>query len=394
MTAIHFLLRRYFFPNETSLLRAAFWVSVTAIAIGIAQLIIVISVMSGFHSMLKKYYTRITSELIVVPQQEQIASPEFTKTLKNIEEVKFISPIQLGQAMLIKEGVAGVMLEGIDFESSKKITPWDELWVEKPVKASPGTPGIWVGVQLAKKLNLKLKDKVHILILTPEGKKTFPFEVTAITKFGIYDHDMRYARIDLKVLQKLFHLEHVEPLYKVSTAEDVNLKVLSKKLRKALPNISVKKWSDINQNIFLAVEHQKKSLFFILEILIALAAVNVINLIFMNAYNKKKDLAILRAMGMRRRQLFIFFLIQGSLVGIIGITFGLAFGILFCKLAEIFQPHLLNEFIYNTAVLPFEVQLQDILILATASFLICTIMSMIPAYRASRANLVTSLKND
>jgi ABC-type lipoprotein release transport system permease subunit len=114
----------------------------------------------------------------------------------------------------------------------------------------------------------------------------------------------------------------------------------------------------------------------------------------MNAYNKKKDLAILRAMGMRRRQLFIFFLIQGSLVGIIGITFGLAFGILFCKLAEIFQPHLLNEFIYNTAVLPFEVQLQDILILATASFLICTIMSMIPAYRASRANLVTSLKND
>lgn len=109
--------------------------------------------------------------------------------------------------MVLKGGVGGVTLEGIDFPSSKLVVPWEEIWVGQPLLEKQETMRnwIWIGSQLAKKLNIKLGDKVRVLIAEGSRKRIIPFNVTAITKFGIYDHDLRYARIDLSVLLQLFH---------------------------------------------------------------------------------------------------------------------------------------------------------------------------------------------
>src|SRR5690606_4217554 len=129
------------------------------------------------------------------------------------------------QAMVIKDGVGGVTLEGIDMESSQAITPWEEIWVVPPDEdlQDANSYWMWLGTQLAQKLGVKQGDQVEVLIPSQQGRRIIPFTVTAITKFGIHDHDLRYARIDLDVLKEIFRTHHVEPMYKTRLAEGVSV---------------------------------------------------------------------------------------------------------------------------------------------------------------------------
>src|SRR5690606_31289612 len=127
-------------------------------------------------------------------------------------------------------------------------------------------------------------DMVDVLIPSSRGRRIIPFRVTAITKFGIYDHDMRYARIDLNVLKEIFRTHHVEPMYKTKVASGVPLETVALEVQSAFDGAETRLWSQVHENIFRAVQHQKGLLFLILEIIVALAAVNVVNLLMMSSY--------------------------------------------------------------------------------------------------------------
>jgi len=386
-----YLLRRYLLPHEGNLLTLALWVSVAGVALGILQLVVVLSVMSGFQEFLQKSYTRISSEMVVIPRSEALPDPNLPAEIASVKGIEAISAFAIGQAMVIKDGVGGVNLEGIDLEASSRVVPWNEIW-ESPVDLAAQkaqTQWIWVGTQLAKKLGLKLGDQVNLFF--PGSKhKIAPFTVTGITRFGIYEHDLRSAHIDLKVLKSLLPLES---MYRVKLREGEDLETVARRTKAAMGDrAGIKLWRDLNQNFFRAVAHQKLSLFIILQIVIALAAMNVVNLLMMSSYHRRRDVAILRAMGMRFGEVFFFFVAQGAAVGMIGIVAGIGLGYGASILLSHWQPVKLSESIYNVSRLPIRVELHDVGLIAVAAFGLCVVFSVLPALRAATARPVKALR--
>ncbi len=384
MNAVRFLLNKYLFPKETNLLSFAMWISVLGVALGIAQLVVVLAVMTGFLNVFQEKYTNISAEIVVVPRLSQ-PHKDLPGKIRETSSVSAVTPISLGQGMIIKDGVSGAVLEGIDLKTTTQVTPWESIWVEKPATLEPKEQNwIWVGVNLAKKLSLKQGDEVRVLIPDAKGNRIYPFQVTALTKFGIYEHDTRYAYIDIDYL-KVIEQKSTDPIYKIKTTNPKKVSETAEALKSNLgPLAIVKVWSEMHKNIFRAVEHQKGMLFLVLEIVVALSAINVINLLMMSVQNKRRDIAILRAMGMRFRSLFSFFLIQGGAVGILGIILGIILGVFACYGFEKFQPRLLNESVYNVSTLPFKVEILDVAAVSIVAFILCCLFSVIPAIRAAK----------
>lgn len=394
MNAVLALLKRSLLPVGPQMLSFALWISVAGVALGIVQLIVVLAVMSGFQAFLQRTYTKISSEMVVIPRSDKNV---LARDILEVEGVKAVTPFQLGQAMLTKEGAVGVVLEGIDEATTSSVTPWKEIWVDPP-DSFPETKKdwIWLGQQLATKLGAKKGDKLNLFI--PGQNKVYPLRVTAITKFGIYDHDLRYARLDLTELGRLMGGEASKhdlepPMFKVAVADGHTIEGTQWAiLQKLGPAARIRLWSDVNQNLFKAVQHQKLSLFAILEIVIALAAMNVVNLLLMSAQARKRDMAILRAMGLRRSALFSFFVIQGAAVGIVGIIGGIGFGLLACEFIKSFQPSFLSESVYNVTRLPIQIVWTDVAWIAVCAFVICLVFSVVPAFRASRLQPIEALR--
>lgn len=388
-----FLMMRALFPKGGSLLTLALWISVAGVALGVAMLILVLSVMSGFLDFLQSKYTDITSSIVVLPKAELVYDPSFRKELEKVPGVREVAPFSLGQAMLIKNGVGGVTLEGIQLSESKKITPWEKIWVVPPSQVSEEqTNWIWIGKGLADKLRIKKGETVE-LMFGVDQMRTETFVVDAITKFGIFDHDLRYSYVSLPKLKSLFGRNNLEPFYKVALNESEAIEKMVFRIKSALKEkASVKKWSDINQNIFLAVRHQKMLLFWVLDIVVALAAMNVINLLMMSTYQRKRDVAILRAMGMRFKSIVLFFVGQGTIVGFLGVCGGIVSGVGLCALVERYQPSILNEAVYNVSKLPLKIQMGDVALVATVALFLCVVFSLVPALKAALSRPVQALR--
>lgn len=394
MRFTRFLLGKYLFPRGGNLLSLALWISVTGVALGVAQLLLVLAVMSGFLELFEAKYTQITSQLVVLPRGEQEERPEFRQTMEKVPGVTASTPFFLSQGMIIGKGVAGVTLEGISLVESSKVTNWEKILSRESEGALKATEPnwIWLGQGLANKLSVKLGDTVQLLFAS-KSSETMPFVVRGITKFGIYDHDLRYAYLSLPRLLEITQRDGSEPFYKLKLRDGSDLSTVSQGMQAAVGDTAeVKRWSDINKNIFLAVRHQKQMLFFVLEIVVALAAINVINLLMMSTHQRKRDLAILRAMGMRLREIVAFFVLQGAAVGAAGVAFGIGLGFVICALAERYQPEILSEAIYNVTRLPFKIEWPDVGLIAVVALVVCVLFSLIPAWRAAKLSPVQSLR--
>ena len=392
LTGVGFLMKRSLFPKGGSLLSLALWISVAGVALGVAMLMLVLAVMSGFLDFLQNKYTDITSPLVVIPRTEKVAGVNLKAQLEAIPGVEAVTPFGLSQAMLISNGVGGVTLEGISLSDSFRVTDWKRIWQEPPGESIPAEKNwIWIGKGLSEKLRIKSGDTVQLMLGTNQ-LQTVPFVVRAITKFGIHEHDLRYAYIDISQLQDLFFQGKFQPFFKMKLGA-VSVNEAKKRIVEELGDtVSVKKWSDINQNIFRAVKHQKIMLFWVLDIVVALAGMNVINLLMMSTYQRKRDVAILRAMGMRFKSIVFFFVGQGTLVGIMGIGSGVVLGFGLCHLVERFQPELLSEAIYNVTRLPLKVQLGDLILVCGAALFLCMVFSVIPALKAALSRPVQALR--
>jgi lipoprotein-releasing system permease protein len=395
MSVLVTLLRRYLLPRHGNLLSFALWISVAGVALGVVQLMVVLSVMTGFIELFERNYTRISSEIIVVPRPDSTVAENIPASIIGTEGVAAISPAELAQGMIVRNGVGGVVIEGIDRQTTESVTPWKSIWLAPPrADLEAKNPyWIWMGTQLAKKLNVSVGDSVDMMVAEGKSRRIIPFVLSAIVKFGIYDHDLRYVRVSIDVLNEIFHRHHLEPLYKVKVKDGYSVDAVAESLRTQLGRrANVKKWSDVHHNVFLAVNHQKQLLFLILQIVVGLAAMNVVNLLMMSAHQRKRDTAILRAMGMRFSQVLQFFVLQGAAVGLVGVVSGLVLGLIACGLIEHFQPSLLSEAVYNSTRLPMRLRWSDVALIGGSGFALCLVFSFIPAIGAALSRPVGTLR--
>ncbi|MBI1862402.1 MAG: ABC transporter permease [Deltaproteobacteria bacterium] len=379
------LLKRYSIPRG-NLTTFAMGVAVLGVAIGIAQLMLVLSVMSGFEDMLKTNYTRITSDLVVFGEGVKEADIRKDKRVLATTESYFSQALLTGKA-----SVAGVVLEGIDPKTSESVTNWHSVMQKGPVKVMGDW--IWLGYACAEKLGVGVGEQVEITLFDGRKRKAVPVTVAGITKFGIYDHDKRYARIDNALFIRLFGARN--PIYKLKLVARVDPEGVKPALQKRLGRSAhIRLWNELHRNQFLAVQHQKKLLFLVLQIVIALAGINVVNLLVMNTHFRNRDLAILRAMGMPRISVFKIFLTQGLLIGLCGVVGGVALGVVVCFVVEHFQPNILSEAVYNVTRLPIVIQPLDVVALSAAALFLCLVFSVFPAWRATRRSPMEALRNE
>ena len=379
--------------------------SFIGISLGVAVLIIVMSVMNGFRTELINKIVGFNAHVTVKPYEEQI----------NLEKIKsndltLISKNLIfsnsGEAIVInKSYTKGIVLRGYNNSD------FSELEVVKQGNFVGNSDQliknyISIGKELSFDLNLKVDDK--ITIMSPSGIETIigslpkqeTFIVSSIFDSGLADFDSNIAFINLITLESFFGLKKKDrnlEIYLNNPSDIENMKI---KIQKIFDNEFVYTWSDMNRSLFSALKVERNVMFIILSLIIIVAAFNIISGLTILVKNKTRDIAILKSIGVLNKSITKIFFLVGVIIGTTATFFGIFLGVVVSLyieslrifLSDTFNISLFPEEIYFLSTMPSEINLTSILIISFCSILITILVSIFPAIKASKLDPVKGLK--
>ena len=386
--------------------------SIVGISLGIAAVIVVMSIMNGFHSEMRNKILSMVSHVIVT---------EKNYTLKNWDKLKYkidrnnliqgSSPYVEGQAMIsFRNNVHGIQVKGIIPEYEKKVTSLAENIIEGSLDNIGVKPyQISIGIDLAKKMDLTVGDKITLVIpranstiigIVPRIKR---FEVSSIFNFGMQQYDKNLVFIDIDEAQLLYGLgENVTGL-----RLKLNDLFLSKKMSKIIRenynnNFIVIDWTMMNKNFFKALQMEKTMLMLLMLLIVLVATFNIISSLFMVVSEKKSDIAILKTIGMSSKNIMYIFMLQGTFLGLVGIIFGLFLGITISLnldhivnfIEYILGYSLLDSDIYMISSVPAKIEILDLFYVSIVSFLLSILATIYPSINASKTMPAEALKGN
>jgi lipoprotein-releasing system permease protein len=386
------------------------WFSFLGIALGVAALIIVMSVMNGFRHELLHRIIGMNGHLAIYSNAGPL--PDFealTEEVKKLPGITGANPIVENQAMATAHGnAAGVMVHGMrasDLGARKTIA--DNL-VMGQLRLFERSNAAIVGKRLAEKLGLILGDK--ITLVAPEGNatafgtmpRTRTFEIAAIFDAGMIHYDTGLVFIPLQAAQKFFQLGDGVTGLEVFTENPEKIDQYHGEILSLLQgkNVRVFDWQHANKDFFSTIKVERNVMFIILTLIILVASFNVISTLIMLVKDKGRDIAILRTMGATQGMMMRVFFIAGSSIGALGALVGTAFGLLFSwnidsirKLIESLSgTELFSAEIYFLSKLPARVDLNEVILVVIIAFLLTFLASLYPAWRASRLDPVEALR--
>jgi len=386
------------------------WFSFLGIALGVAALIIVMSVMNGFRHELLTRIIGMNGHLAIYSNAGPLPNFEaLSEEVKKLPGIIGANPIVENQAMATAHGnAAGVLIHGMrasDLEARKTIS---NNLVMGQLRLFDRPNAAIIGKRLAEKLGLILGDK--ITLVAPEGNatafgtmpRTRTFEIAAIFDAGMIQYDSGLVFIPLKAAQKFFNLGDgvtglevfTENPEKVDQYHDEIFSLLQGK------NVRVFDWQHANKDFFSTIKVERNVMFIILTLIILVASFNVISTLIMLVKDKGRDIAILRTMGATQGMMMRVFFIAGSSIGAMGALVGTAFGLLFSwnidsirKVIETLSgTELFNAEIYFLSKLPARVDLNEVIFVVIIAFLLTFLASLYPSWRASRLDPVEALR--
>ncbi|CAM4234105.1 lipoprotein-releasing ABC transporter permease subunit [Bordetella tumbae] len=389
--------------------------SMVGIALGVAALIVVLSVMNGFQ---KEVRDRMLSVLPHIELYIPGASPErvieqwqkFASVAERNPEVKGAAPFVAAQAMVVRgQTLRGAQVRGIDPEREGQVSDLPQQMVSgKLSDLQPGSFGAILGSDLANMMGVKVGDT--LMMMAPQGSispagfapRMRQFTVAGIFSSGHYEYDSSLVFVDNEDAAKMF---------RDSGTGGVRLRVkdmqrapqVALELSKTLPPyVMASDWSRNNRTWFAAVQTEKRMMFLILAIIVAVAAFNLLSSLVMVVKDKQSDIAILRTLGARPSVIARIFLVQGMLIGVVGTIMGVVFGVLIAYNVDVIVPfiegllgvHFLPREIYFISELPSDPQSQDIVVIAVTSFVLSLLATLYPSWRASRLQPAQVLRHD
>ena len=378
--------------------------SFIGIALGVAVLIIVMSVMNGFRSELVEKIVGFNAHVVITPYEKKIDENLFkNKELNNLSKVFAYS--NSGEGVLInKDYTKGLLLRGYLPDDFKKlsIVKNDNFFGNKKLNPSY----ISIGKELSFNYDIKVGDK--ILIMSPTGVETIvgnlpkqkTYIVDSIFDSEIADFDLNVAFINLDDLESFFDLESSKRNLEIYLKNPNNIELAKEKIQMIFQNYYVSSWSDLNKSLFSALKVERNVMFIILSLIIIVAAFNIISGLTILVKNKTKEIAILKSIGVLNKSISKIFFMVGFLIGSLATLFGIVLGILFSIyvenirefLSNVFNISLFPEEIYFLSKMPSEINTNSIILIATCSILITAVVSIFPALKASRMNTVKALK--
>ena len=378
--------------------------SFIGISLGVAVLIIVMSVMNGFRTELVEKIIGFNAHAVVKPYDLPISK----ENLKNIE-LKTLSNKLLfsnsSEGVLInKDYTKGLQLRGYS------INGFEELDIVKNQNFYGNrkliSKFISIGKELSINFNINIGDKV--LIMSPSGVQTIvgnlpkqeAYIVDSIFDSGLADFDQNIAFINIKDLENLFDLDESERFLEIYLKDPKKIDFAKKKLKEIFNQEYIYTWSDLNKSLFSALKVERNVMFIILSLIIIVAAFNIISGLTILVKNKTKEIAILKSIGVQNKSIVKIFFMVGFLIGTIATFFGILLGVLFSTyienirqlLSNIFNISLFPEEIYFLSKMPSEINIYSIFVIAICSIIITSIVSIYPAIKASKLDPVKALK--
>ena len=365
------------------------FISILGVTIGVAALIVVISVMSGFDEELKERIIGINSHIVIEPAQGIYNPGTVVSRIKGIEHVVSGSSYVHGQAMLrVSDTVTGVILRGIEPKEEVGVTKISSYLVKGSLDF--GKDGIVLGSELAVRLGLGVGDKVSVI--SPVYEKGQELTVVGIFASGMYDYDANLAYADIAKAQDLFGVKDLASGISVKVDDAFNVNSVKDAIAEALPGYTVRTWMDSNRNLLAALKLEKTVMFLILALIVLVACFNIASTLIMTVLEKTKDIGILKAIGATKFGIMKVFAVQGGIIGSAGTILGAGFGIALCWLLKTFKFIQLPKDIYYIDRLPVRMEWNEISVIVASSLAISLLATLYPSLKASRLDPVEALR--
>jgi len=384
-------------------------VSMLGIALGVAALIIVLSVMNGFQSEVRDRMLSVIAHVEVFDASGN-ALPDWRATAASAMQnpaVVGAAPFVAAQALVGRgDELRGAVIRGIDPAEEGKVTELARTQAPLLALLKPGEWNIVLGGELARILRARPGDKVTVVApggqVTPAGvvPRLKQFTLVGTFEAGHYEYDSGLALIHVEDAARLFRVEGPTGVQlRLQRVQDARLE--GARLQSSLgPAVTVRDWTRTNRNWFDAVQIEKRLMFIILTLIVAVAAFNLVSTLVMTVTDKRADIAILRTLGASPRSVMGVFMVQGALAGVIGTFSGVAMGLLVAYNVDVIVPAIeralgvafLPGSIYVISRMPSQPLASDIVPIVVISLVLAFVATIYPSWRASRVNPAEALR--
>jgi len=389
--------------------------SMAGIALGVAALIIVLSVMNGFQVQVRDRMLSVLPHIELyapgVPHSDMLTAWKgLADQARNDAAVQGAAPFVAAQGMIARgQALQGVQMRGIDPALEDAVSELSGQFMTGSIDGlAPGTFNIALGMQLALALGVGQGDTV--MVLAPQGSispagftpRMRQFTVSGVFSTGHYEYDAALAFMNVDDAARVFR-DSGSSGVRLRIADMQEAPVVARRLEAALPKgLRAQDWTQNNRTWFAAVQTEKRMMFIILTLIVAVAAFNLLSSLVMAVKDKRSDIAILRSIGATPREIARIFLVQGSLIGVVGTALGVGLGMLVAFNVDVIVPFIertlniefLPQQIYFISQLPSEPQARDILVVAITSLVLSLLATLYPSWRASGLQPAQVLRHD
>lgn len=386
--------------------------SMVGVALGVAALIIVLSVMNGFQAELRSRILGVASHIEVTENTNMLSNWEsLAEQVDAQTNVKASAPYVMAQGMLsYGQAVQGALVRGVLPNQENAVADLGKNMREGQLSdLASGEFNIILGADLAYSLGVNVGDKV--VLMAPQGQFTptgvIPrikqFNVVGLFQIGMYEYDAGLALIHIEDAAKLYRMgDKVSGLrLKINNLFDAQAMTaeLSEKLT-PLGAYYITDWTQQHANFFKAIQLEKRVMFIILTLIVAVAAFNIVSTLVMAVTDKRADIAIMRTLGASPKSIMQIFIIQGALIGIIGTFFGAVLGIVIALnidtiipfIENLFHVQFLSKEVYYISELPSKLEWNDTITIVVVSIVLSLIATLYPSYKASKINPAEALR--
>ena len=371
-------------------------ISVLGVAVGVLALIVVLSVYTGFTEGLRDQIIGVNAHALVQRLGGVISRPEkVINKIRTVPGVVAATPYIYGQALISSgQNSTGVVLRGIDPESAGKVITIDREMKTgslQDLENKNSLPSIILGVELARQLRVGPGSKIRLISpngpLSPLGvlPKVRTCRVVGLFETGMFEYDSTMGFINLKTARILAGLDRGVHGIEVRVDNVEQADKIAGAIQEQLgPGFSVRDWMQINRNLFAALKLEKVGIFIALDLIILVAALNIISALVMVVMEKKRDIAILKSMGATTGSIMRIFFYQGMIIGISGTLLGVLGGLGLCALLKNYPIIELPRNVYPMSTMPIKVVPMDVSIIAISAFLITLGATLYPSWKASK----------
>jgi lipoprotein-releasing system permease protein len=384
--------------------------SMLGIALGVAALIVVLSVMNGFQKEVRARILGVVSHVQITGADNRLNEwREVAREAAELPAVVAAAPFVNAQGMLmLGPSVRGIIVRGVVPELEQKVAEIGLRMVAGKLESLvPGEFSIVLGVELARALGARVGDRVTLIapqgLVTPAGilPRLKQFSVEGIFEVGMFEYDSTLALINLSDAQKLYGMGDAASGVRLKLRDLFESRQVTRDLITRLKgDLYISDWTRSHANYFRAVQIEKTMMFIILLLIVAVAAFNIVSTLVMAVTDKQPDIAILRTLGASPGGIMKIFIVQGALIGVIGTLIGVAGGIALALNIDVVVPFLerllsmkfLSQEVYYITELPSDLQSGDVLAIALVSLLLSLFATLYPSWRAARINPAEALR--